>query len=256
MDQVCGIGTKVRALNIGRYSARLAQDPADLAQAMALRAQVFRPRQSGVQDRDAYDAACSHMVIHDSASGDLVCCFRALLLADAGDLAAIYAAQFYDLSRLAGFGGPLLELGRFCVKPGHSDGDILRLAWAALARLVDQTDTRLLFGCSSFDGTDGAAHDAAFAQLRAHHLAPDLWRPQRRAPLIYDFGRVLADTPPDPRAALRAMPPLLRTYLAMGGWVSDHAVIDPDLNTLHVFTAVEIANIPAARAAALRAIAT
>ena len=30
----------------------------------------------------------------------------------------------------------------------------------------------------------------------------------------------------------------------MGGWVSDHAVRDPGLGTLHVFTAVEIARIP------------
>jgi hypothetical protein len=40
----------------------------------------------------------------------------------------------------------------------------------------------------------------------------------------------------------------------LGGWVSDHAVIDPDLDTLHVFTAVEVARIPPARARALRAL--
>jgi putative hemolysin len=51
------------------------------------------------------------------------------------------------------------------------------------------------------------------------------------------------------------MPPLLRTYLLMGGCVSDHAVIDGDLNTLHVFTGLEIAAIPPARARALRAVA-
>jgi L-ornithine Nalpha-acyltransferase len=48
------------------------------------------------------------------------------------------------------------------------------------------------------------------------------------------------------------MPPLLRTYLAMGGWVSDHAVVDRDLNTLHVFTGLEIRAIPPARARLLR----
>ncbi len=54
-------------------------------------------------------------------------------------------------------------------------------------------------------------------------------------------------------AEKRPMPPLLRTYLAMGGWVSDHAVIDRALHTLHVLTVVEIAKIPPARAKALRA---
>ena len=51
------------------------------------------------------------------------------------------------------------------------------------------------------------------------------------------------------------MPPLLRSYLAMGGWVSDHAVVDPVLRTMHVFTGVEIGTIPPARQRLLRATA-
>jgi putative hemolysin len=50
------------------------------------------------------------------------------------------------------------------------------------------------------------------------------------------------------------MPPLLRSYLMMGGWVSDHAVVDRDLNTLHVFTGLEIRAIPEDRARLLRAV--
>lgn len=50
------------------------------------------------------------------------------------------------------------------------------------------------------------------------------------------------------------LPPLLRTYLLMGGRVSDHAVIDTELDTLHVFTGLEIAAIPGAGARALRAL--
>ena len=57
---------------------------------------------------------------------------------------------------------------------------------------------------------------------------------------------------PDAKRAMLAMPPLLRTYLLMGGWVSDHAVVDRDLNTLHVFTGLEIRAIPPARARLLR----
>ena len=50
------------------------------------------------------------------------------------------------------------------------------------------------------------------------------------------------------------MPPLLKAYLMMGGWVSDHAVIDYHMNTLHVFTAVEIGLIPPLRKRRLRAL--
>ena len=51
------------------------------------------------------------------------------------------------------------------------------------------------------------------------------------------------------------MPPLLRTYLLMGGWVSDHAVVDRHMNTLHVFTGLEINAIPPARKRLLRGVA-
>jgi L-ornithine Nalpha-acyltransferase len=51
------------------------------------------------------------------------------------------------------------------------------------------------------------------------------------------------------------MPPLLRSYLMMGGWVSDHAVIDRQMGTHHVFTGLQIAAIPAGRARLLRALA-
>jgi len=245
----------VQAVSAGKYTARLARDDADVARAMALRNLSFRRGRITAQDTDAFDSACVHILILETASNQLVCCYRVMMLADGHQLGCSYSAQFYDLSRLAGFAGPMLELGRFCVHPDHSDPDILRLAWGALARLVDDANATLLFGCSSFDGAHGPDHDAALLQLRANHLAPDIWRPLRLAPQIYDFAKILADQTPDLRAAQRAMPPLLRTYLAMGGWVSDHAVADTDLNTLHVFTAVEIANIPAARVRALRAIA-
>ena len=54
---------------------------------------------------------------------------------------------------------------------------------------------------------------------------------------------------------MAGMPPLLRTYLLMGGWVSDHAVVDRDLGTLHVFTGLEIGAIPPARKRLLRGVA-
>jgi putative hemolysin len=57
---------------------------------------------------------------------------------------------------------------------------------------------------------------------------------------------------PDLKRAMATLPPLLRSYLMLGGWVSDHAVIDQDLNTLHVFTGLEIAAVPPARARLLR----
>jgi putative hemolysin len=111
----------------------------------------------------------------------------------------------------------------------------------------------MLFGCSSFRGTDRSPYLDTFAMLKDHHLAPVQWRPMVKAQQVFRFAARLRRRP-DRRKALQAMPPLLRTYLMMGGWVSDHAVIDTQMDTLHVFTGLEISAIPDARKKLLRAV--
>jgi putative hemolysin len=88
--------------------------------------------------------------------------------------------------------------------------------------------------------------------LKERHLAPDLWKPQIKFPDIYPYADDLKGCKPTLKAANQTMPPLLRTYLGMGGWVSDHAVVDRQMGTLHVFTGVEVEAIPRARARLLR----
>ena len=58
----------------------------------------------------------------------------------------------------------------------------------------------------------------------------------------------------DAKKANADMPPLLSTYLLMGGWVSNHAVIDRDLNTMHFFMAIDIKAIPQELKRLLRAL--
>lgn len=241
----------------GRYQARLARDQADIARAQALRFRSFLQRRGLAQgaglDADDFDGLCGHVLLEERDSGRLVGCYRLLPIAAGAPLRHSYAGQAYDLSALDAYDGAKLELGRFCLDPDCHDPDILRLAWAAMTRIVDAGGVKLLFGCSSFDGADPGRHQAALALLR-NHLSPAQWAPRPRAAEIHRYSEASA-LQTLPREAITGLPTLLRTYLAMGGWVSDHAVIDRDLDTLHVFTAVEIDRIPPARARALRAVA-
>ncbi|WP_417723632.1 GNAT family N-acetyltransferase [Salipiger sp.] len=238
-------------LSRGRLRARLAADARDVAAAQALRGLAFFGP-GGRADRDAHDDLCDHVLIEAAEEEAPVACFRCLWLPDGAALGRSYAARFYDLDRLSALDGPLLELGRFCVRPGLTDPDVLRIAWGAITALVDARAGRMLFGCVSFRGTDPAPYGDALARLGAHHAAPERRRIGVKAPEVVRLG----PGPGDGRAAMKQMPPLLRTYLSMGGWVSDHAVVDREMNTLHVFTGVETAAIPPARARALRAIAS
>ncbi len=235
----------------GKYTARLAQSPGDIAAAQALRADAFGLNVS--LDQDAFDPVCDHVLIQTRREGRLVCCFRMLPLCGE-TISRSYSAQYYELSALQAYDGRMAELGRFCLRPGVTDPDVLRLAWAAITRFVDSQKIDLLFGCSSFSGTETAEYLDAFAILKARHLAPKRWLPRVKAPDVFRFAERLRRKPDARKAALR-MPPLLRTYLLMGGWVSDHAVVDHHMNTLHVFTGVEIGSIPPARKRLLRAAA-
>lgn len=239
-------------LERGRYTARIAETGADLDAALALRRTCFGPgERAGTGGApDPVDSLCRHVLVRDR-DGAVACSFRLRRFETGAGVSESYAARFYDLAPLAARSGPLIELGRFCIRPGVADPDVLRLAWAALTALVDRAGASMLFGCSSFPGTDPAPYAEGFALLADRHLAPETWRPglcaARTVPLM---GRGA----PGPGAA-GALPSLLRSYLGMGGRVSDHAVIDADLGTLHVFTGLEIAAIPPARARALRLMA-
>lgn len=236
----------------GRYVARFATDADDLTAAIALRTLAFATPEP---DRDAFDDICVHVLVKDLHSGSLVCCFRMLVLEAGSQLHESYSAQYYDLQALSDFPGRMVELGRFCVHPDWTDPDILRIAWAAMTAFVDENAVQMLFGCSSFAGTETDTYLDAFAILKARHLAPTCWLPRVKAPDVFRFAARLRKVP-DVKKAMSRMPPLLRTYLMMGGWVSDHAVVDKQMNTLHVFTGVEIGAIPPARKRLLRAVAS
>lgn len=236
-------------LTKSRYRARMAKGARDVLAAQQLRNVAFRGE--GGVDADPFDAVCDHVLIEDTTTGQLVACFRLLPLSDGREITRSYAAQFYELSALEAYQGRMVEMGRFCIDPAVSDPDVLRVAWAAMTRFVDETGTDLLFGCSSFRGCQAEGYLDAFAMLKERHLAPKRWLPKVKAPDVFRFARRLRRKP-DPKRALLTMPPLLRGYLAMGGWVSDHAVIDRDLGTLHVFTGLEIKGIPPTRARLLR----
>jgi putative hemolysin len=228
-------------LHRGHYTARLAASEGDVAAAQALRHLAFRG--TAGRDADAFDPLCRHLLVE--TSGTLVACCRLQHFGPGDDLQASYAAQTYDLTRLATFAGPKIELGRFCLHPARSDPDILRLIWAALTRVIDAGGVTLMFGCTSLPGADPQRHRAALATLR-RHTAPLAFAPGQRAPDLVAL--------PEGQGDPAALPPLLRSYLTLGAFVSDHAVIDRDLDTLHVLTALPVAQVPPARARALRAL--
>jgi hypothetical protein len=240
----------VQPLVRGELVARLAEGRADAARLLAFRRAAF-PRRAGVE-HDAQDELSQHVIVE--RGGRLLAYFRVMLFGWGAGLAQGYAARFYDVAPFAGYAQPIAEMGRFCVAPEGVHPDVLRLAWGAMTRLVDEGQAGLLVGCTSFRGAGWEAHAPGLALLAAEFLGPVAHLPGRKAAELVDYPPLVGPVT-DRRASLAALPALLRTYLGMGGWVSDHAVVDRDLDTLHVFTCVEVDKVPPARAASLRAVA-
>ena len=237
-----------------KYVVRVANTPAGIAAAQRFRYKAFGLSGGTGLDSDKFDHGCKHFLIEKRKSGELVCCFRIMHLHGGSEIEKSYSAQYYELSALHAYDGKIVEMGRFCLDPDVLDSDVLRVAWGAMTRYVDAQGVNFLFGCTSFHGTDASAYRDAFAMLRDKHLAPKCWLPRVKAPNVFRFDARLRRNP-DMKRAMRGMPPLLKSYLMMGGWVSDHAVVDSHMNTLHVFTGVEIGMIPPARKRLLRALA-
>lgn len=233
----------------GAFTARLCRTPDDFRAALTLRDLSF-----GANNADAFDARCQHVLIENSGTRGPVCVFR-LAVSDRGaDILSGYAAQFYDLSALARTSHPLIEIGRFCLHPAWHDPDTLRLAWGTLAQIVADSGAVMLFGCSSFPGADPARHTQSFRLLHDRYIGPANLVPALKSPSALRLSTFRGAQVTGPARAQQSLPPLLRSYLRMGGWVADHVVPDTSMNTVHVFTALPVAAVPLLRARTLRRI--
>jgi len=99
-------------LTRGKYRVRFAAGDEDIRAAQELRYKTFidgretasnDERTSGI-DSDEFDPICEHVLVEESASDKLICCFRMLRLENGSEIARSYSAKYYDLS--ASLGGP------------------------------------------------------------------------------------------------------------------------------------------------------
>jgi putative hemolysin len=114
----------------------------------------------------------------------------------------------------------------------------MQLLWRGIAAYVFHHQIDLMFGCASLPGTDPDALAAELTYLYYNHLAPPAVRP-RALPHRFVEMRQLAPDAIDPRRALTLLPPLIKGYLRLGGFVGDGAVIDRQFNTTDVAVVVK-----------------
>lgn len=238
-------------LRAGNLGVRLAASPSEIDAALALRYRIFFDEMGATpdataarsaRDRDAYDAVADHLLVIDHAIGPgpegVVGTYRMIQQDAAATIGQFYSAREYDIRPITTFPGQILELGRSCVDATYRGRAVMQLLWRGIAAYVFHYQIDLLFGCASLTGTDPDALATELTYLYGHHLAPPALRPRARAEMYVDMRR-LDPTAIDPRRANQMLPPLIKGYLRIGGFIGDGAVIDRQFNTTDVAVVVK-----------------
>ncbi|MBO9472203.1 GNAT family N-acetyltransferase [Shimia sp. R10_1] len=229
------------------FKVKLAESDAELRAAQHLRYQVFvkelgadGPMVDHAQEleKDRFDPKFDHLLLIDRARSEdlqaqVVGVYRLLTGEKAEEIGQFYSEDEYDLSALKASGRRLLELGRSCLLPEYRGGVGMFHLWNALAAYVADHEIEVLFGVASFHGTDIARHAAALSLLHHRHLAPSDIRP-RAQDGVFQAMDLLPEADIDRRTAMLSVPPLIKAYLRLGGFVGEGAFLDHAFNTTDV----------------------
>lgn len=251
---------------IGDLEVRLASSREDVRRAQRLRYEVFFEEMSATptitaqmrrRDEDPYDAICDHLLVVDTArraptaSGwsnpnrpNVVGTYRILRQEAAQRGQGFYTQGEFDIAPLVAQRSNLrfMELGRSCVLKPYRNKRSVELLWHGLWTYVREHKVDVMIGCASFEGTDPAEHAMALSFLHHHALAPAEWRCRAHAHLHQRMDLVAKDKL-DTKAALKALPPLIKGYLRLGAFVGDGAVIDRQFGTTDVLIVLPVEKI-------------
>ena len=238
-------------IHAGSLEVRLSRSPEEIDAAQALRYRVFYEEMSARpteemrarrRDFDEYDDNWDHLLVIDNDRAhpyeSVVGTYRLNRRSVAIDNGGFYTASEYDISDLMNIDGEIMELGRSCVDVRFRNRATMTLLWRGIAAYVFHYDIDLMFGCASMAGVDPDQLALPLSFLYHHHLAPEGMRPRALPQLYTAMDRIPADAL-DERAAARALPPLLKGYLRLGGFVGDGAVIDRQFQTTDVCVLVK-----------------
>ncbi len=233
-------------LKTGSLEVRLAETAAELDAAQALRYRIFYEEmqakpdattEAARRDVDAYDAQCDHLLVLDHSLGEgadaVVGTYRLIRKPAADAVGGFYTRDEFNIAPLLALKGNLLELGRSCVDTRYRTRPTMQLLWRGIASYVFHYDIALMFGCASLPGVDPDAHKLALSYLHHYHLAPEEMRPRALPDRFVALDRMPKDAI-DMKRALADLPPLIKGYLRLGGFIGDGAVIDHQFNTVDV----------------------
>jgi putative hemolysin len=205
------------------------------------------------RDTDRFDLICDHLLVLDYANlrrplirlkPEVVGTYRLLRQEVAEAHGEFYTAGEYEIAPLIERNPHLrfLELGRSCVLDGYRDKRTVELLWHGIWTYVLMHGIDVMLGCASLEGTDPDRLALQLSFLHHHARAPEEWRVAAQSNLHVEMNRMPRPAI-DAKAALRALPPLIKGYLRLGAFVGDGAVVDYQFNTTDVLIVLPVSAI-------------
>ncbi|MDE1570980.1 GNAT family N-acetyltransferase [Aquabacter sp. P-9] len=251
--EVRPLGEPVVLGRLGSLEVRLARTARDVRKAQKLRYKVFYEEMSALpdgparlarRDMDAFDAICDHMLVLDYDEAKMVLgrvkpkvvgTYRLLRQDVARRHGGFYTQAEFDVNRIVDAHPDLkfLELGRSCVLKPYRNKRTVELLWHGIWTYILRNDIDVMFGCASLEGTDPSALALPLSFLHHNALAPEEWR-AAAIPQRYVSMNRMAPQDINLKAAMQSLPPLVKGYLRLGGYVGDGAVVDHQFGTTDV----------------------
>jgi len=235
----------------GDLEVRLAASEDEIIAAQALRYRIFYDEMKAVpsadlvrtgRDVDRFDAAADHLLVIDTretrADRAVVGTYRLIRRTASRECGGFYTGGEFDIARIDAWSGEVLELGRSCVDEAYRSRRVINLLWRGIAAYLKEHDIQLMFGCGSLPGADPERLRLPLGYLYHHHLAPRHIRPRALPERFVDMNR-MAKEDIDTARALAEIPPLIKGYLRLGGFVGDGAVVDVGFNCTDVCVVVK-----------------
>ena len=238
-------------LKSGNLEVRLARSEEDIKAAQMLRYEIFY-EECGAQpdetmallkrDISPIDNFCDVLLVIDHAHNKVVGTYRFMLREAALEYGGHYTDLEFDISKLIAYPGQIMELSRSCVHKNYRTKPTMQLLWRGIGAYTQLNQVALFFGCGSFIGTDVSKYRQALAYLYHFHLAPPELRAQA-LPAHYQEMDLVPKDKIDAKEAMRQLPPLIKAYLRVGGFVGEGAFIDHNFNSLDVCIIVKKATV-------------
>jgi len=246
---------------LGSLEVRLAVKAKEVRRAQKLRYRVFFKEGTAIADAramfaqrdfDTFDSFCDHLLVidHDLApmrrKAPVVGTYRLLRQDVAEQNGGFYSDAEFDVSSLVARHRNLrfLELGRSCVLPPYRNKRTVELLWHGIWTYVKHHRLDVMIGCASIEGTNPDALRLPLSFLHHFARAPEEWRASALPERHIEMNRMAKDAI-DPKAALHALPPLIKGYLRLGAYIGDGAVIDNQFGTTDVLIILPVSAISA-----------